>query len=42
MNEKSVQTFECLCVDGFTGDFCEFKTEQNQFIKGSVKKKDSL
>ena len=32
MNEKPVQIFECLCVDGFTGDFCEFKAEQNQLF----------
>ena len=32
MNEKPVQIFQCLCVDGFTGDFCEFKTEQNQLL----------
>ena len=32
MNEKPVQIFECSCVDGFTGDFCEFKTEQNQLL----------
>ena len=29
---KSVKIFECSCVDGFTGDFCEFKTEQNQLL----------
>ena len=29
---KPVKIFECSCVDGFTGDFCEFKTEQNQLL----------
>ena len=24
--------FECACADGFTGDFCDFKTEQNQLL----------
>ena len=24
--------FECSCVDGFTGDFCEFKTEQDHLL----------
>ena len=23
---------ECSCVDGFTGDFCEFKTEQDTLL----------
>ena len=32
MNEKPVQIFECSCVDGFTGDFCEFKTDQNELL----------
>ena len=26
---KPLKTFECSCIDDFTGDFCEFKTEQN-------------
>ena len=29
---KFGKIFECSCVDGFTGDFCEFKTEQNQLL----------
>ena len=28
----NVKMFECSCADGFTGDFCEFKTEQNQLL----------
>ena len=24
--------FNCSCADGFTGDFCEFKTEQDHLI----------
>ena len=26
------EIFECSCVDGFTGDFCEFKTEQDHLL----------
>ena len=29
---KLWKIFECSCADGFTGDFCEFKTEQNQLL----------
>ena len=29
---KFGKIFECSCVDGFNGDFCEFKTEQNQLL----------
>ena len=29
---KFGKIFECSCVDGFTGDFCEFKTEQNRLL----------
>ena len=29
---KSVKIFECSCANGFTGDFCEFKTEQNELL----------
>ena len=29
---KVVKIFECLCKNNFTGDFCEFKTEQNQLL----------
>ena len=32
MSVKPDKIFECSCVDGFTGDFCEFKTEQNQLL----------
>lgn len=30
--------FNCSCQDGFTGDFCEFKTEQDHllFIRGNI------
>ena len=24
--------FKCSCADGFTGDFCEFKTEQDHLL----------
>ena len=24
--------FECSCADGFTGDFCEFKTQQDHLL----------
>ena len=39
---KLNKIFECSCVDGFTGDFCEFKTEQdhllfvNSYLNGSA------
>ena len=29
---KPDQIFECSCADGFTGDFCEFKTEQDHLL----------
>ena len=29
---KLLKIFECSCADGFTGDFCEFKAEQNQLL----------
>ena len=29
---KLHKNFECSCADGFTGDFCEFKTEQDHLI----------
>ena len=29
---KFGKIFECSCVDGFTGDFCEYKTEQNTLL----------
>ena len=29
---KFGKIFECSCLDGFNGDFCEFKTEQNQLL----------
>ena len=29
---KLNKIFECSCVDGFTGDFCEFKTEQDHLL----------
>ena len=32
MNVKPVKIFECSCANDFTGDFCEFKTEQNQLV----------
>ena len=32
MKVKPVKIFECACANGFTGDFCEFKTEQNQLL----------
>ena len=29
---KPDKIFECSCTDGFTGDFCEFKTEQDHLL----------
>ena len=29
---KPAKIFECSCADGFTGDFCEFKTEQDHLL----------
>ena len=29
---KLKKVFECSCIDGFTGDFCEFKTEQDHLL----------
>jgi len=29
---KPEKIFECSCVDGFTGEFCEFKTEQDHIL----------
>jgi len=29
---KPSKNSECSCIDGYTGDFCEFKTEQNHLI----------
>ena len=29
---KLKKVFECSCTDGFTGDFCEFKTEQDHLL----------
>ena len=29
---KPDKIFECSCADGFTGDFCEFKTEQDHLL----------
>ena len=29
---KPIKIFRCICPDGFTGDFCEFKTEQNKLL----------
>ena len=29
---KPEKIFECSCVDGFTGEFCEFKTEQDHLL----------
>ena len=28
----SYKILECSCGDGFTGDFCEFKTEQDTLL----------
>ena len=29
---KLEKIFECLCPNGFTGVFCEFKADQNQLL----------
>ena len=29
---KLWKTFECSCMNGFTGDFCEFKTEHDHLL----------
>ena len=29
---KPDKIFECSCTDGFTGDFCEFKAEQDHLL----------
>ena len=29
---KPNKIFECFCADGFTGTFCEFKTEQDHLL----------
>ena len=29
---KPDKIFECSCADGFTGDFCQFKTEQDHLL----------
>ena len=29
---KPIKIFRCICPNGFTGDFCEFKTEQNKLL----------
>ena len=29
---KPDKIFECSCADGFTGDFCEFKTAQDHLL----------
>ena len=29
---KLRKIFECSCTDGFTGDFCEFKIEQDHLL----------
>ena len=29
---KPCKSFECSCADGFTGDFCEFKTDQDHLL----------
>ena len=29
---KLYKNFECSCANGFTGDFCEFKTEQDDLL----------
>ena len=29
---KLKKLFECICLDGYTGDFCEFKAEQGHLL----------
>ena len=29
---KPQKIFECSCVDGFSGEFCEFKTDQDHLL----------
>ena len=29
---KLHKIFECSCANGFTGDFCEFKTQQDHLL----------
>ena len=29
---KLKKGFECFCIDGYTGQFCEFKTEQDHLL----------
>ena len=29
---KTLKLFECSCTNGFTGDFCEFKAEQDHLL----------
>jgi len=29
---KPDKIFQCRCADGFTGDFCEFKIEQDHLV----------
>ena len=29
---KPDKIFKCSCADGFTGDFCEFKTKQDHLL----------
>ena len=29
---KLIKVFECSCIDGYTGDFCEFKTERDHLL----------
>ena len=38
---KPDKIFECSCADGFTGHFCEFKTEQDHLLFVSRKRTSS-
>ena len=29
---KLKKVFECSCINGFTGDFCEYKTEKDHLL----------